>query len=238
MKFKKIFSIIKSLPWTIYVNFRYLPFEQAIRLPIILFSPRLVELKGRIIISSKKIRFGMIQLGEHIVSIYPDNGITLENKGGVIDFSGTCVIGSNSYISVGDKGKLELGDDLVATSSLKIVCYHYVSVSSRTRFGWDCMLMDTGFHPLKHKENGEFIGKAYGPIKLGTNNWFANGTLIMKNTVTAEYCTFGARSVLLKNYESSPYSLYAGSPARVVKVGVYRDMDDCTEVYSYYDESN
>ncbi|AIY65427.1 LbetaH domain-containing protein [Pseudoalteromonas piratica] len=233
---KLYFTLIISLPWSIYFNFRYLPMCQAIKLPILLFKPKLISLKGKVVISAAQVRFGMIKLGKHCVSIYPDNGITFENNGGVIEFKGSCFIGSNSFISIGSKGKLVVGDEFRASSSYKLVCYHYINIKENVRFGWECMIMDTGFHPLKSIESGGFAGKAYGPIFIGKNNWFGNGSLIMKNTVTVEYCTFGARSILTKKYEVEPYSLLVGSPLRVVKIGVYRDMDDSTETYSSYIE--
>ena len=47
----------------------------------------------------------MIQLGKMMVSIYPNNGITIENKG-LVEFYGRCSIGNNSFISVNKNGRL------------------------------------------------------------------------------------------------------------------------------------
>ncbi|APJ89371.1 hypothetical protein ABKJ86_004266 [Escherichia coli] len=231
---KKVLMFILSLPATVVFNFRYLPFHQAIKLPIILYKPTINKLRGTIEINSKNIKFGMIKLGVHSVSIFPNTGFIFENLGGKIVFNGNVVIGSNSSISVGEKGRLEFGHDIVATSGLKLVCYHYVRVSDLVRFGWDCMIMDTGFHPLKDRDTAKFIDKAYGPIILGKNNWFANGVLIMKNTRTVDYSIFGARSVLTKFYDVPEFSLLVGSPPKVVRNNIYRDMYDCTEVYVEY----
>ena len=49
----KLNNIIKAVPYifqTIYFNFHYLPFKQAIFLPIILYKPQFVSTKGKIII--------------------------------------------------------------------------------------------------------------------------------------------------------------------------------------------
>lgn len=43
-------SIILWLPWTLYFNFKKLPFNQAIKLPIIFFKPYFGTLKGNIVI--------------------------------------------------------------------------------------------------------------------------------------------------------------------------------------------
>ena len=45
--------MLRSLFSTIYFNFHYLPFNQAIRLPILLYKPHLVKCKGSVNISKE-----------------------------------------------------------------------------------------------------------------------------------------------------------------------------------------
>ena len=101
---KKIFRY-RYILYSLYFNFRYLPFKQAIKLPIVLYKPHLLKCKGTIVINpiDGKITFGMIRLGFPGVSVYPNNGITWENHGGTIIFKGKCVIGNDSYLSFGEK---------------------------------------------------------------------------------------------------------------------------------------
>ena len=40
--------MLHSLPWSIYINFHYLPFRQAIRLPIMVYKPHFKKLGGSI----------------------------------------------------------------------------------------------------------------------------------------------------------------------------------------------
>lgn len=40
--------MLRSIFSTIYFNFHYLPFRQAVHLPIILYKPHLVKLKGNV----------------------------------------------------------------------------------------------------------------------------------------------------------------------------------------------
>ena len=40
--------ILRSILPTIYFNFHYLPFSQAIRLPILLYKPKLLKMKGNV----------------------------------------------------------------------------------------------------------------------------------------------------------------------------------------------
>lgn len=46
--------ILRSILPTIYFNFHYLPFSQAIRLPILLYKPRLLKMKGNVKIGGVK----------------------------------------------------------------------------------------------------------------------------------------------------------------------------------------
>ena len=50
---KKIWEnrwMFRSIASSIYFNFHYLPIKQAIKLPIILYKPKLLSCKGKIII--------------------------------------------------------------------------------------------------------------------------------------------------------------------------------------------
>lgn len=49
-KVKKIVVLIRSILPSIYFNFHYLPFGQAIKLPILLYKPSFQKCKGRVII--------------------------------------------------------------------------------------------------------------------------------------------------------------------------------------------
>ena len=54
---------LRMLLPSLWFNFKYLPFKQAVKLPILLYKPTFLELKGSVVIESDSIRFGMIRLG-------------------------------------------------------------------------------------------------------------------------------------------------------------------------------
>ena len=76
-----------SLPKTIWFNFHYLPFKQAIHIPVFCYKIKLRKAKGEVVIDTEHIRTGMIHLGNDIVGIYPSNGVTWENAGKIIEIS-------------------------------------------------------------------------------------------------------------------------------------------------------
>lgn len=218
-------SILKS----IYFNFHYLPFLQAIHLPILLYKPRFLDLKGHLVILGG-VRCGMIRLGYPTVSLYPNAGILIENHGGTIVFHGSCNIGNNSSISIGEKGKFEVGTRLQATTTFRLTCYHSITIGDNCSFGWDCLLLDTDFHKLTKIESG--YNKGYGHIKIGANNWFGNGCVLMKRTETPNYCTISARTVLSGKIDVPQYCVIGPKNEIEIKAtNVWRNRDDDNIIY-------
>lgn len=85
--------ILRYILHSVFFNFHYLPFHEAVKLPILLYKPKLLKLKGTIKIKQEdKIGFGMIRLGFPEVSLYPNTGIVFENYGGTIVFKDNVVL--------------------------------------------------------------------------------------------------------------------------------------------------
>lgn len=203
---KKIWQyrwVLRSLIKTLYFNFHYLPFKQAIKLPILLYKPKLLKCKGTIEIKGH-VKFGMIKLGPYSVSIYPNTGIVFENHGGKITFNGNCSIGNNSFISIGKTGNVVFGKNFCSTSSLKLASYSNIVFKDNVLCGWNCMFIDTDFHKLTLVDN--------------TNN--------PKGTILA-----GPFSMISKNYVGKipENCLLAGCPAKVVVENIRRVKNIDTE---------
>lgn len=216
--------MLHSILSTIYFNFHYLPFRQAIFLPIGLYKCKFVKLKGKVKIETgEPLKPGMISLGRYAVSIYPNNGFIYENHGGMIVFKGSCSIGNNSAVSLGPNGTIVFGDKFTATSSLRLVCYNRITFDCKVSVGWECTFMDTDFHKMKKLSGG--YTKGYGEIKIGQGCWFCNRCVILKNTETAEFSTFSSCSVLNRKYDV-PYAIYSSHAVELKIQGLYRDIDD------------
>lgn len=210
----------------------HLPFCQAIKLPILLYKPKFITLKGRIIIKGK-IRPGMVWLGFNAIHIYPHSGITLELLGGELIFHGTTFFGNNSYLSIGEKARLNIGENVICYTSLKIFCRHHITIQRTVRIGWDVMIMDSSQHRLKNIE-GTFINKGYSSIVVGHNTWLSTKCILLSGTHIAPYSVVAANSLINKSFDE-PYVLLAGSPATVKKRGCYRDIFDDIVHYEWPD---
>lgn len=222
-KIKKLGLGIRLIYYSTLFNFRHLPFSQACHLPILLFKPDIRKNSGKYIIDAP-VRFGMIKLGIRIVSLFPNNGIMLENHG-CIRFKGEVTIGSNSAISVGKSGYLELGNKFNANTGLKIACYHRISFEENVLVGWNTQVIDTDFHSLTNIETG-CMTKGYGPVQIGHDVWIANNCKIYKNVSIPHSCVIGADTVLHKTVDCPPHSLIMNKIDNTVIKGIFRDSKD------------
>lgn len=111
----KLFHI--NIVKTLYINFKYLPFCQARKLPIIIFKGVLLnKAKGKIEIRTSQIKPGLIQIGKSVLGNIDAkySRTILELKGNTI-FEGHAIIGQGSKITVGENACLTLGHGFVIT---------------------------------------------------------------------------------------------------------------------------
>lgn len=195
MKIGNIIKLIKALPASIRLNLRFLPFKQAIKLPIIIYNADLSRMGHGEIIINAPIKFGMIRLGLRSVSIYPPNKYVIENKGR-INFNGTCSFGHGGAISIGENGLLEIGNHVGGTYGNKIVCYNHIAIGDNTLIGWETMICDSDFHRLKSTSSNEKIGNISGEITIGANCWIAAECRLLKNAKIPSKTTVGFGSFI------------------------------------------
>lgn len=229
LKIRAILQVLRYLIPTIYFNLKYLPFHQAIKLPIILYKPHFHNLGGKIIIDGTSVTTGMITLGFQRIKLYPNSGFTYENFGGAIIFKGRTDIGNCSSLSIGRLGKLEIGTNFRANTSLKLVCYNNVKIGNNVRFGWDCILMDTDLHLLTYVDkchNPISMSKGYGPIIIGDEVWIGSNTSILKNTKVPDRCVVGSKSLVTGHSQMSSYNLYCGIPIQLSRENVFWDYSN------------
>lgn len=230
---KKLESLIPS----IYLNFKCLPYSQAIKLPILVNKPHFFSLKGKIRIEAEEITHGMIQLGFLSGSAYPNNGITF-NINGSITFKGRCRIGNDSYLIIDKGANVVIEDDFLCNAGLKLVSIKNVYFGKSCRLGWGVVVMDTGFHPLYDLDKNCYK-KPYGEISIGDYNWFGMQCWIMPGVKTPERCIFGGRTVVNKGATFEPYCVHGGSPIRILSRNVIRKIgEDRIEDYERWVSEN
>lgn len=148
----------------------------------------------------------------------------------------------NSKISIGDRTKLSSsvlqnpigsGDRLVLAATgdnSKIVIGSNCGISCSTLYasmsitlgdyvniGAGCKIMDTDFHPIGVSDRRLHVADQIksAPIAIEDDVWLGGNTIVLKGVTIGKGSIIGAGSVVIRDIP--PYSLAAGSPAKVVK---------------------
>ncbi len=227
---KKLVRVIIDLPYIIFFNFYYLPFNQAIHLPIWLNKPKFIKLKGKIHVNFEASR-GSIRLGEYIVSTIPNNGIILDIAGD-LTFNGPIIIGSSSAICIGRTGHLVFGSDITVTASCIFSCFYRITIDSNTTVSWNCEFYDTDFHLLTNATTRLKESGGYAPIYIGKNSWICQGCKIMKGVSLANFTTVGSYTKLFGKKINNEYCIIVNrTEISILKQGLYFNVNDCNIQY-------
>ena len=223
MKFSYYTSLLKSTIPSLYYNIKYLPLNQAIKLPILLYKSK-IKGNGKIIIESSQIKRGMIQIGFNRCRIYPNNGskITIE---GELRFKGRCEIKNDVHILVSKNGILTIDQGGEISGGCKIVTNYNIRLGKNTSLGWGCIVTDSNFHPIYDIDKKNYK-QVFGPIEIGNYNWLGMQCVVMHSVKTPERCIFGARSILTRGAKYESYCIHGGNPLKVLTRNVYRDFDN------------
>ncbi|MDO9206839.1 MAG: acyltransferase [Sulfuricurvum sp.] len=218
LKIGKIVNLIRymaGIPKSIYVNFRVLPFSQAIQLPIIVSrKTKLQSLSG--VVYLDKVKTGMIRIGfgniEMLDYRYQRTLLFLE---GSITFRGKCKIGMGSRLMI--SGALELGENFLISGDGLIICNKKISIGNNSQMAWESIVMDTDHHQI-FDESGMCINEDKEVI-IGNNVWVGARSFILKGSCINDGCIIGANTTITKSYDEAKV-IIAGSPARVIKKNV------------------
>lgn len=233
--FNRIFSRLESIVakahfnvfQTVYLNFRLLPFSQAVKLPIFVYGRLNIQtLAGRCEIFSSAIKKGMITVGCNRDWFYPSKirGLWSIPLGTSLVFKGPCTIGNGCTIRMSGKGILTIEENVCITSHVKICCDESIVIGKWSVITFNCQIRDTNFHYFLDTVKCS-IPSRRGPIVVGAANWVGNNSVITKGTVTPAYTLTAAGSLLNKNYVilngGIDESLFlVGIPARIKGKGL------------------
>lgn len=224
-KIRTILAIPKSLLFCLW----YLPFRQAIKIPILLYNPKFYCLKGKVIIDSDHVYFGMIRLGLFITNQYPNAGVSFFSKGTIVFKGGTkpSCIGANSAITVlRNSSYLEFGKNFGNSSTLRINCDYRIICKDNVLCGCNVQIMDSSMQRLKNK-NSDFVSRGYDEVVIDHDTWLAANVTVMQGTHLPPFSVVAAHSMCNDDYRNNDtHSLFAGIPAKYKTTGIWRDIND------------
>ncbi|MBW9308991.1 hypothetical protein EBB69_08740 [Lactobacillus delbrueckii] len=208
---------ILALIYTIQFNFRYLPFHQAIYLPIkINYNVKSKLKRNNLIIKAPVSRF-MIRIGfqgSNFIS-YGSSSLTILN-GGKIVFYGSCIFGEGVNLFV-DGGTLIIGKSVYANRDFLFQCENRSIIEDDVLIGWKVSVRDTDGHNVEKKDG---ISSASERVWIKRGAWVASQSTILKGSVISEYSIVGACSLVLGIKMSESHCMVAGTPAKVKRKNV------------------
>lgn len=211
---------------SIYLNFTMLPFKQAIKLPIIVTKyTYFYSLSGKIHLTSPA-KFGMIRMGyfgEDVIT--PKDARTLLQIEGEMNIAENVHFGCGVVIRIEPQATFEIETNVRISNRTKVICYDNISIGHDTRIAWECQIIDTTFHYMRNMETGS-VSTLTTPVRIGAHNWIGNRVNVMKGANLPDYTIVAAGSLCNKKYDFPEYSLIAGAPAKLIKTGIYRCLDE------------
>ena len=216
MDYRNFFKV--SIIKTAYFNFKYLPFSDAVKFPVLISRKvYLKATKGSIHINHP-LEFGLIKIGFGEVGIFDEKRQrTIWQNLGRVNFSGKAKIGHGSKISVGESGVLSLGNNFIITAESAIVAHLNISFGNDCLLSWDTLIMDTDFHKI-NTDFGEQINPP-APIIIGNSIWIGCRCLILKGAIIPNNSVIGANTLVNKKLNDEN-ALYAGHPVVKLKENI------------------
>ena len=209
---------------TLYFNFKFLPFKQAIHLPIVLYHKvRIIRNTGKILITTDEIKFKMVQIGAHGSDMFYNQTTTLDIAGHININGGHIRIGHGSLLRVESNAVIYFNDNSIIGANNTIFSCCSITFCSNSLFSWHCQIMDSDTHGLRNLETGDDI-EMTKPIVIGPDTWIGNHVIINKGTVIPKGVIVSAFSLCNKNYTDIVpfYSVIGGIPAKLIKKNVGR----------------
>lgn len=223
MEMKRLARFIRFvlfLPYTIYFNFKCLPYKQAIKLPIVFYvRPTFLSLKGKVILDCQA-RRNMIRLGLEMAPMVTYSGFRWKNLGTII-FKGDLTFSYKGFISCGEKGCIEFGNNNSFSFGCRVICEESIVFADKIRVSWDCTFIDTDFHPIIDTVSNRPLKMTF-PINLRYGVWIGHNCIISKGCKILENSIVSSGAIV-KGKFSKENVIIAGNPAVVVDEGYVRD---------------
>lgn len=218
--FKRIYIHIPEIGKlfrSFYFCFRYLPFRQAIKMPVFLAVPvKVIKLHRGGITFNGSVHSRQIEFVEGIEGIPSLHASIFIEPGSKVVFYGKAFLSGGSLLRVDNGGTLEIGNDFVINKNTIIRCSEKISFKDDVMIGWNNEINDNDGHPIYI--DGDKI-KSTAPIEIGPHVWITTYVKISKGVEIPEGCIVAKGAVVTRKHRTAN-TLIGGVPAKDIKTGV------------------
>lgn len=132
-----------------------------------------------------------------------------------VRFSGDLAIASGRFC---DRPILRVGNRTFLGHNVSIICNREVIIEDDVLISGNCQISDYDGHPASLRNrilNAVPNADDMRPVRICKGAWIGSGVFVLKGVTIGAGAVVGANSVV--THDVPPYSVVAGSPARVVK---------------------
>lgn len=219
-KLSKIFEYIIDIPITLYFNFYYLTFKQAIKLPISVTHKISIHNMGkRGCIKILNSTYRCIKLGKtgSFSLATGDKFYWSIAENAEIIFEGKTVLGRGTQVICGTKAIIVFGENFYCNSMCIINSSRRLSFGRDVLIGWKTELLTSDGHEVydmyegdSHKENSEIV--------IGNHCWIASNVTILKGTRISNDSIVATKACISKKFEQN--NILIGGFNKIIKTNV------------------
>lgn len=215
-----------SIPKSVYICFRCLPFHQAVKLPLIIERHTHIRGKlhqGSIVIDSPVISRGMICLGmtdgSFDTASHSTSFLRIANDAQLV-FRGECGLAGGFHIDVARDGILDIGDGVHLNAEATLSSNSVVRLGTGVRSGWGITIIDWDGHDIMDRHTGEIVN-APKPISIGDHTWLGAKVSVLKGVTLQHHTIIPYGSIITRSCDT-PYAVFGASPNRILKESLIR----------------
>lgn len=213
--------------YTIWFNFKYFPYTQAKKLPIVFYKGAYATISngGRIVLTddfwknNRKVYIGLPTLDFE----YQCEKTHLNILGGTLKFYGRFEACRGTLMDI--RGVANIGDGVRFAPRCRIRIHNQITIGNDVGFSHESQVFDTNFHYME-KVAAEGFYPISRPITIGSHVWVCNRCTICPGVEIPDYTVVASNSLVNKNFSHlHPNSLIGGIPAKLLKEGIARVWD-------------
>jgi len=212
-KIAKAIDYLLCLPKSVFFNLYYLPFSQAIKLPVLICHRSSLRSLGGVVSVPKDAKFGKIKLGFGMVQI-SDNKYSRFIWS--VERSGHVSLGNNIRIGTGSRlfvsGRLTVSDGANFSGEATIVCKKEISFGEKCLVSWQTLFMDTDMHDVINTA-GETLNSD-AAVVIGARVWVGARSTVLKGVSVDENSIVASGTHIVKSFPAN--SILGGNPAKIV----------------------
>lgn len=203
---------------TVCFNFRYLPFKQAVFMPVILTSKVSVRSmgRGRIVLDDLGGgKFGVLRIGlQDLEYCYNKPSMINIQCKLVLKGSGIHSFSPGAIIYVGEGATLEIGEGFTASHDLKIYCRHKITIGKDNMWSYYNVVMDNDGHHIFDVAGNHINGNK--EVVFGNHVWMGCRCIVLKGSKIANGSIIASGTTVRKelNKENSIYGNSGPEPLK------------------------